>query len=194
MKKYYSFILIIGTLLLQSCGNSTNSSSSEIAVDSVVVEPIAEEVANSDSWKLQYFIDDYGEKTDEGYIINNCFGEFSNSATTDSELAVRIIVTPEDVRFDMYEYGSQFMKGEGILQFRAKLPDNSEVNFTTYNSDSGPNSVSSSDVKKVRELFEKYSKLRFAAKTTSYSTSTYRFVYEGNPDEFIKELSKLSSK
>lgn len=194
--KYYSLIFALGILFLQSCTGSTNyKTEQEIECDSIAVEdPLVEEMTPN-SWELQYFVDDFGEKTNEGYIIDVCDGEFSNSATTNSFLSVRIIVTPDDIRFDMYEYGSHFMKGEESLEFRAKLPDDSEVKFKTYNYDNGVNSVNKSDVAKVRELFEKYPKLRFAARTlSSYSSSTYRFVYEGNPQVFKTKLEELSSK
>lgn len=194
MKKNGYLIIGLGILIFQSCVG-TNKKADE-ALDSLpIVEAVVTVPVPVDTWELNYFVDDFGEKTKEGYIINVCDGEFSNSATTNSRLTVHIIVTPEDIRFDMYEYGSHFMKGEGILKFRAKLPDDTEVIFSTYNDDSGINSVLSSDVSKVRELFEKYSKLRFAAKTTSsYSTSTYRFMYEGDPEEFKTDLKELASK
>lgn len=194
--KYYTLILAFGILLLQSCSGSSNyKAEQETELDSIAVEDPLVEVTPPNSWELQYFVDDFGEKTKEGYIIDVCDGEFSNSATTNSFLSVRIIVTPDDIRFDMYEYGSHFMKGEETLEFRAKLPDDTEVKFKTYNYDNGVNPVKKSDVAKVRELFEKYPKLRFAARTLSpYTTSTYRFVYEGNPEDFKTKLEELSSK
>lgn len=194
--KYYGLILAFAIFLLQSCTGSSNyKAEQEATLDTIAVEEPAEESAASDSWEIQYFVDDFGEETKEGFILNVCQGEFSNSATTDSPLIVRIIVTPDDIRFDMYEYGSHYMKGEETLEFRAKLPDDSEVKFKTYNYDNGPNSVVKADMAKVKELFEKYPKLRFAARTLSpYSTSTYRFVYEGNPEVFKTKLEELSAK
>lgn len=198
MNKGIYFIALIGGLLLAGCSGSNSSTGKDgMDYDSVAVEEVVavvEDITPADTWTIKHYVDDFGEETNEGYILNVAYGEFSNSATTNSQLTVRIIADADDIRFDMYEYGSHFMKGEGTLQFRAKLPDDSEVRFTTYNYDNGVNSVKSSDVKKVRQLFETYPRLRFAARTTSsYSTSTYRFVYEGNPEEFKTKLAQLTS-
>lgn len=193
MNKYSYLIISLGILIFQSCVSSNKKTDQEIDTTPIIVEEVVTVPENT--WELNYFVDDFGEKTNEGYLLNVCQGEFSNSATTNSHLRVDIVVTPEHIRFDMYEYGNLYMKGEGILQFRAKLPDDTEVMFNTYNSDDGANSVLKSDISKVRELFEKYPKLRFAAKTTtSYSTSTYRFLYEGSPEEFRIKLRELDPK
>lgn len=201
MRRGNSFVLALGVLLLQSCSGSTNNKAETEAVtegaDSIatVVTHDEKEETAPETWRVQYFIDEFGEETDEGYLLNVCEGAFSNSATTNSFLYVKIIVTPEDVRFDMYEYGDFFMKGEGSLEYRVKLPDDTEMRFKTYNYDNGVNAVVKQDVAKVRELFEKYPRLRFAARTlSSYSTSTYRFVYEGNPEEFTAKLKELQTK
>ncbi len=186
----YAFIAFI----LASCtGNGRVAAEAEgdsiACIDEV---PAVEQVSQ---WELNYFIDEFGEKTNDGYILHICDGEFSNSATTDSKLFVKIIVTPEQIRFDTFEYGSQKMKGEDRLEYRAKLPDDSEVRFSTWDDEEGFNTVSSSDFDKVMELFKNYDRIRFAARTTNgYSVSTYRFVYEGSASDFKTELSKLESK
>ncbi|WP_300939625.1 hypothetical protein [Bacteroides acidifaciens] len=187
-------IFAILAYILTSCeGNGRAVSETECdSIARVEVNPVVEQ---EPQWSLNYFIDEFGEKTNDGYILHTCNGEFSNSATTNSRLLVKIIVTPEQIRFDTFEYGSQKMKGEDLLEYRAKLPDDSEVRFSTWDDDEGFNIVSSYDLDKVMELFKNYDRIRFAARTNNrYSVSTYRFVYEGSASDFKTELSKLESK
>tara|TARA_B100002051_G_C16677273_1_gene607765 strand:- start:19 stop:633 length:615 start_codon:yes stop_codon:yes gene_type:complete len=58
-------------------------------------------------WKLSYFVDDFGDPTNKGYIRNESYikGRFSNSATTNSDLDVRFIITKDNVSIKLYEYG-----------------------------------------------------------------------------------------
>ena len=187
-------IFAILAYILTSCeGNGRAVSETECdSIARVEVNPVVEQ---EPQWSLNYFIDEFGEKTNDCYILHTCNGEFSNSATTNSRLLVKIIVTPEQIRFDTFEYGSQKMKGEDLLEYRAKLPDDSEVRFSTWDDDEGFNIVSSYDLDKVMELFKNYDRIRFAARTNNrYSVSTYRFVYEGSASDFKTELSKLESK
>lgn len=187
-------IFAILAYILTSCeGNGRAVSETECdSIARVEVNPVVEQ---EPQWSLNYFIDEFGEKTNYGYILHTCNGEFSNSATTNSRLLVKIIVTPEQIRFDTFEYGSQKMKGEDLLEYRAKLPDDSEVRFSTWDDDEGFNIVFSYDLDKVMELFKNYDRIRFAARTNNrYSVSTYRFVYEGSASDFKTELSKLESK
>lgn len=184
---------ILAFVLVSCTGNGRVAA--EAVCDSIACVEEIPIIEQESQWELNYFIDEFGEKTNDGYILHTCDGEFSNSATTDSRLFVKIIVTPEQIRFDTFEYGSQKMKGEDRLEYRAKLPDDSEVRFSTWDDEEGFNTVSSSDLNKVMELFKNYDRIRFAARTTNrYSVSTYRFVYEGSASDFKTELSKLESK
>lgn len=187
-------LFAIFAYILSSCtGNGQASNTTEC--DSVTCIEEMPTIEHASEWKLNYFIDEFGEKTDEGYILHTCDGEFSNSATTDSRLTVKIIVTPEQIRFDTFEYGSQKMKGEDLLEYRAKLPDDTEIRFSTWDDEEGFNTVSSSDFVNVMELFKNHDRIRFAARTTNrYTVSTYRFIYDGNASDFKTELGKLESK
>lgn len=57
-------------------------------------------------WKIQYFVDDFGEKTSDAYLTNKykITGTFSNSATQDSKLQVRFIITLDGVFLKLFEY------------------------------------------------------------------------------------------
>ena len=54
-------------------------------------------------WKVKYYVDDFGDYTNEGYISTFLNGTFSNSATTNSDLGVRFIIDKQ-VALKLYEY------------------------------------------------------------------------------------------
>lgn len=62
-----------------------------------------------DSWTIRTYVDEFGEPTKSRYICNasHIFGTFSNSATTDSDLRVDILINGKaDIQFMLYEYAS----------------------------------------------------------------------------------------
>tara|TARA_B100002003_G_scaffold136455_1_gene126124 strand:- start:518 stop:1066 length:549 start_codon:yes stop_codon:yes gene_type:complete len=68
--------------------------------------------ANSEeygNWSLKYFVDEFGDKTDNKYIIiSDRDGSFSNSATQGSLLYVRMLIDSryiDEPYFKLYEYG-----------------------------------------------------------------------------------------
>ncbi len=69
-------------------------------------------IANSKeygNWSLNYYVDEFGDKTDKKYIIiNDIDGSFSNSATQGSLLKVRMLIDSryiDEPYFKLYEYG-----------------------------------------------------------------------------------------
>jgi hypothetical protein len=62
---------------------------------------------NTGIWRVQYYVDAFGEPTKEGYITNRGYlkGAFSNTATQNSELNVNFLITnSSDVDIKLYEY------------------------------------------------------------------------------------------
>ena len=58
-------------------------------------------------WKINYFVDQFNEPTNEGYITTTdpIYGTFSNTATQDSRLRVHfIIASKKSVAFKLFEY------------------------------------------------------------------------------------------
>lgn len=58
-------------------------------------------------WGINYYVDDFGEPTKKGYITNTRLikGTFSNTATQDSRLNVRFLITgSSNISIQLYEY------------------------------------------------------------------------------------------
>ncbi|MFA5603167.1 MAG: hypothetical protein WDA21_05540, partial [Bacilli bacterium] len=63
------------------------------------------------SWKVNYYVDEFKNKTDVAYVIqsnNLTKGNFSNSATNNSSAYVKFLVNKNSVYLELYEYDSNF--------------------------------------------------------------------------------------
>lgn len=68
---------------------------------------------NDAIWTEANFTDDYGKPIDEKYVYTDLVGTFSNSATTDSPLKVRLMVSKDStMEIALYEYGSEMVKDQ----------------------------------------------------------------------------------
>lgn len=65
-------------------------------------------------WIIKYYVDEFGDPTDEGYITQKSYssGTFSNSATTNSELKWYFLIDNDSASISLREYGSYVVKGD----------------------------------------------------------------------------------
>ena len=62
---------------------------------------------NTGIWSVSFYVDEFGEPTKKGYIMNTNLirGVFSNTATQNSELDVKFLISnPSDISIQLYEY------------------------------------------------------------------------------------------
>ncbi len=68
-------------------------------------------------WNEKYFVDSFGDPTDKKYILGLFDGKFSNSATTNSSLTVRMLISLNGnipyIGLELYEYGDYKVKNTG---------------------------------------------------------------------------------
>jgi hypothetical protein len=64
------------------------------------------------NWKINYYVDEFGDATDNGFIAyaEVLEGVFSNSATTNSQL-LGVFLIDDSAAIKLYEYGSSEVKG-----------------------------------------------------------------------------------
>lgn len=62
-------------------------------------------------WEKKFFVDKYGDKTNNPYIYGEFTGKFSNSATTNSKADGYWIISKNEVSIVILKYGSQRLKG-----------------------------------------------------------------------------------
>ena len=151
MKKQAVFMVALSSLvLLSGCNGSARLKSEKEAmqheIDSLkgllgtykskYGELAILDVANKQFgiWKIGYYVDDFGERTGESYVHTETLGVFSNSATTNSNLGVSIIVNKSRIIIQFYEYARNHLtKDTGFLSFKAKRSDGKTMEFETLN-------------------------------------------------------------
>ena len=103
-------------------------------VPTTTEEPTTEKSIKSD-WEFSFYVDQFKQPTDEGFIFNVSAGVFSNSATTNSDLIVSFTVDDSDVTITLYEYGRSVVKNSSTrnsvkYDMIMRTPDNIKHNLT----------------------------------------------------------------
>jgi hypothetical protein len=95
---------------------------------------------NTGIWQVSHYVDEFGEETDSKLIRNTdlFIGAFSNSATQDSELTVRVLIdSATEVHFVLYEYAGNnpvkaYSPDKYIVQMRDSLGNRERLVATNY--------------------------------------------------------------
>lgn len=92
------------------------------------------ELNKTGNWKIANFVDEFGDLTGEKFLSQTIYGTFSNTATQDSRLRVRMFLELNDLNdpwFRFYEYdGSNAVKNSyGTDEYICKV----KVNGSTFN-------------------------------------------------------------
>lgn len=138
MKKIGSLILCL-FLLLQVVGCNTNTQTTTLPItseshleDDVTTEQstvmtsiettptttTTTEAAINTDWEINYYVDEFGDKTDNNYALGSFTGTFANSATYSSDLSV-------------YVYYTERFNDSGTFQFRLLKYDTYPVTYTS---------------------------------------------------------------
>lgn len=109
MRRLSVLIAVILIFLgLSACGNSQeteNLMNTESTAETESLPP-------AQHWQIDYFVDEFGDKTNEGFLIGEFNGTFSNTATNSSDLSVFVYVMPDStgknymIAFRLAEYGN----------------------------------------------------------------------------------------
>lgn len=122
MKKVLALVIMLCILLsLCACGNTPvkpNAANEQTAIAEESEDSAAEaaeedtaETKKESNWVSKYYVDSFNQPVlDAWYVSGYAIGEFSNSATTDSNLIAFICVDAEDVCFMLYEYARSQVK------------------------------------------------------------------------------------
>ena len=104
--------------------NSDGTWNYETQVDNKLVE-------GTGIWSIKYYVDDFGDPTDEGYIAHDYYikGTFSNSATTNSNLNVYFLISgADDIAVQLYEYaGNSPVKAYSTDEYEILIKDSSGI-------------------------------------------------------------------
>lgn len=67
-------------------------------------------VGGISSWEISYYVDEFGDKTENVFVNNKAYieGKFSNSATNNSDCYALFLVNKNNVEIILYEYDSLY--------------------------------------------------------------------------------------
>ncbi len=94
-------------------------------------------ITGAGDWELGEFHDEFGDGTGKKYLLLFGWGEFSNSATTDSRLMASLQVFDGDFSFHLFEYGDIMVKGEKFCTFKIKDSNGNVHEMPMFNASSG---------------------------------------------------------
>ena len=145
-------------------------------------------------WKVRYYVDNFGDKTKEGYITNEekIYGKFSNSATTNEKLRVKLLINSyKEAGIQLYEYdGRTPSMSVGKLTISLKDSTGKKQTLSGQYYDSDRLFLSESSSKKLHKALKNGGKVQFFISNSKYGFSTYSFTIN-NVDGYHKAYKKL---
>ena len=84
-------------------------------------------------WTISQYVDEYGDLVGDKFVTNQIpiLGTFSNSAVTNEELSVTILIGEKYIDFMLFEYGSRRVKDKAGRIYRVGLKHNGELISTS---------------------------------------------------------------
>ncbi len=140
-------------------------------------------INNTGMWSANYYVDDFGEPTKEGYISNTLIiqGTFSNTATQNSALNVRFLISnSSDISLKLFEYaGNNPVKAYSPTSYRVLIQDKDgkrlklrSVNYSDRLSFDKTNS------RKVHNVLMKGGAIKFKIVEVDTPTTEYEFAIQ----------------
>jgi len=152
------------------------------------------EIQNSSSdlgnWNIKYYVDDFGDPTNSGYVTNDGFlvGKFSNSASTNAELKAYFIVRDSaNIAIKLFEYGSSVVKAYSTDTYDIKVKDSNGEIFSMSGSiyEGGDRlhidpSYKKKHISKMHQILLKGGSITLVIKSTNHSLSTYKISFDAD--------------
>lgn len=132
-------------------------------------------------WQMSYYVDEFKNPTNYGYITTSVNGVFSNTATTDSKLTAKFIVDSEDFTIKLYEYGSQEVKSIDFESYAITFLDADGIKHYIHGliqKNGDRIEISGDDKDELLKAFQKEGKISFYIEETNRPTTNYLFSVE----------------
>lgn len=146
----------------------------------VLLLPAASLADSGNLWQIGHYVDEFNEVTGEEFAYIDLTGTFSNSATTNSELVVRIIVDFNDVEFYLLEYGNYKLTSLfNDPTYTIRIKDGSDIlhTFTGILSKSTSRIILDTQYRdEMLDVLNAGGKIRFAITDDNSSSTKYNFV------------------
>lgn len=146
-------------------------------------------------WKLDRFVDNFGDPTGEKYIKSYSSGIFSNSATNGDDLYVKLLVTRSSIGLFLYEYSNdnaaEKFIGGGTVLAKNEAGEKVQVGITgDWNSQGGINIGGGHYSKLIAFMKKSTGRIKFVV----YDDYSSKYNFEVDMRGFNDEFSLLSKK
>lgn len=153
---------------------------------------------NTGIWKVKFFVDNFGEATNIGYIINSSKirGVFSNTATQNSELDVDFVISnSNDISIILYEYaGNNPVKGYLSNEYEILMQDKDGQRFSLEAKNYSERlSCNPADSEKIHKALLKGGNIKFRIIGKENPITNYSFNIQ-NAEWYDNAYEKLKSK
>ncbi len=155
-------------------------------------------INNTGMWQVGYYVDNFGEPTKEGYIRNTNLirGSFSNTATQDSKLDVKFLISnSRNISIQLYEYaGNNPVKAYATNYYSVSVQDKEgkRISLTAKNY-SDRLTFDKKASRKIHKVLMKGGNLKFRIYETDTPTTKYQFRIT-NADWYENAYRILSGK
>lgn len=206
----YSFLTIL--VLLLGCNQVTHESSKElddslksvklkedslfkIYRDSLQAVSDAKLAYENRPWKIGEYSDQFGDPTGEKFISTNTIGNFSNSATSNSDLWVKIIIEKSIAGLFLHQYSpsdqAEKFIGNGKMFLKNEKGEKIEILIGGHWNQNGGIRIENNNFTKLISFLKKSPGEIIVVVHNEYS-SIYNFSIKG--DGFNDEFKLLSKK
>lgn len=154
------------------------------------------DVTSDIAWTINSFVDEFGESGGDKYVQTIAYGSFSNSATSNSYLMVKLLVTTKNAAVFLHEYhdSGPAQKFVGTGKIRLKNQEGKDVtlySFSEWNQEGGL-LLDGNNYKKLKDFILNSTGTIKAVIYDEYS-SVYNFSFDvsGFSDHY-KELKGIT--
>lgn len=196
MKTFPLYVMLVAII---SCASPASEKAYEQlkAKNDSIEKAIAVRLAEENKpWKLNTFVDDFGDKTGKKFIETKTEGLFSNSATSGSPLYVKIILEKAAAGIFLYEYSAdnpavKFI-GTGTIKLKNSIGETLTLTSTSeWNQRGGialhNDSYEGYPVAKLREFIKKSAgEIKVVIKDEYSSIYSFSIDVTGFTEEYEK--------
>jgi len=153
---------------------------------------------NTGMWQLGEFVDDFGNKTGNKYIINRTKirGTFSNTATQNSPLNIDFVIKADEISIKLYEYaGNNPVKGIfSPCRYTVQIQDDNNKQHT-FKAENWLERLSfnRTATRAIHGILSNGGNIKFVISNDRTPTTVYRFNIE-KADWYENALRQLTGK
>ncbi len=202
MKKTFLLIIAFLSIMITSAVYYLYITNSSVVAENKEL-PLNEQEKSFDTqenpfgiWETAHYVDEFDEETEYQYVRNadKIIGEFSNSATEGSALAVRLLIdNPFDISILLYEYAGRnpVKRGRGTYSISIQDKDGKRCHIEAYNS-SDRLTLRADKANTLYEALSKGGNVKFVISNLDYASSVYKFTIP-NTDHLKDALKSINA-